>query len=147
MRELLCAKWLWKTVNENDPAGTPRVGGCQVGPRSLGTRVCVYWFLDRYPAVRIMARAKWLTIFPNRTSAGPVGRNSRNHGFRRPRLSAPALMGDRPWPALPHNWTPTNEPAGTKQCGSAPAINFEPSFILLSCVVVIFFTFIGTSVI
>lgn len=64
-------------------------------------------------------------MFPNGTSAVPVGRSSLNNCFRWRRHSAPALMEDRPSPAPPHNWTPTKEQAGAKRRVFAPAINFE----------------------
>lgn len=72
----------WKTLNENDPAEGRRLSGWN--PCSLGTRalVCLLVF-HGYPAVRIMAGVKRWTIFPNRSSAAPVGHNSLNNCFGR----------------------------------------------------------------
>lgn len=113
-----------KLLNENDLAGTRRVGGCQVRPRSLGTRVCVFiGFCGATQQSGKIARAERPTIFPNRTSAVPVGRSSLNNCFRRRRRhSAPALREDGPPPAPPHDWAPTKEQAGTKRLF---AINLE----------------------
>lgn len=99
----VCALNGWKTLNENDLEGTRRVGGCQVRACRLGT--CVFLcllVLHGYPAVRIIAGVERRPVFPDRSSAVPVGHNGLNNCLRQPRRSAPALIDSGRSPAFPH---------------------------------------------
>lgn len=97
----LCALNGWKALNENDLAGTRRVGGRQVRPRSL-------------EAPRLFIGFTPVPSSQNNSRSGAVDCVSKQERrwARRAliiasggRHSAPALMEARRSPAFPHNWT------------------------------------------